>query len=162
MPRLARWLALGAALALACGRGDGGDDSAPASAAPAAPDTTAGAVTDTALETMFTAVDLPESFPSDFPIPPQSTVTGATSTGDQTGIMSNATIMSRMGMDEQFLWYKDALIQAGWTIATEGQSDQSRSLHAQQGESYVDIVVARYGESDGWTQVVAVIWKSQS
>jgi hypothetical protein len=161
MPRIG-CLALSAAFLLACGgpaeeTGEGTTTDTTAAVAEAPPALEEAPATDAE----FTPVALPEAFPSDFPIPPQSTVTSAISQSDPTGVISSITVMSETPPEDQYQWYKEALSQAGWTIATEGQSGQSRSLHAQQGESYVDLTVSPYGE-ESWTQTDAVIWKAQS
>jgi hypothetical protein len=157
-----RWLALSTGFFLACGgaaeeteEGTTTDTTAVVEEAPAALEETPSA------DTEFTPVEVPDAFPSDFPIPPQSIVTSAISQSDATGIISSITVMSETPSEDQFQWYKNALSQAGWTMASEGQSGQSRSLHAQQGESYVDLTVSPYGNGN-WSQTDAVIWKAQS
>jgi hypothetical protein len=157
-----RWLAWSTVFFVGCGgaseetqAGATADTTAAVEVAPPAPEEAP------ATDLEFTPVILPDAFPADFPIPPQSTVTSATSQSDPAGVISSITVMTETPPDDQYQWYKNALSQAGWTIATEGRSGQSRSLHAQQGESYVDLTVSPYGE-ENWTQTDAVIWKVQS
>jgi len=147
-------------LALATGCGNPGDD-APADA----PDTTAAVdtvapVADTAA-VEFTPVALPADFPADFPIAPASTVVSATSTPDAGGAYNEISIATEGEAGESYRWYRQALVDAGWQVSSEGQTDDTRTLHATQGESYVDLTVRPHpGRSTGWVQVDASIWKA--
>lgn len=109
----------------------------------------------------FVPVALPEGFPPEFPVPPESTVTNAVAQRDADGVFTSVTIMSEGDPDELFGWYREALAQAGWTISTEAETDRGRTLHAEMGESYVDLTVFPWpaDAGAGWTEIEAAIWK---
>lgn len=142
----------------ACGNGDGGDASAPETAVR---DTDAAAVdTAGAMDTTSAAVpQLPPGFPSDFPLPPDYVVIEGTATNDEAGVFSSA-VLSVEASDpaEPFEWYRRALSDAGWQIAAQGQSNGSHTLHATQGESYVDLTVRPDPERPGIVIIDASIW----
>lgn len=151
-------MALTLALAAGCGKSE---DDTPAEAS----DTTAAIATapaeteTTAVE--FTAVALPVDFPADFPLAPESTVVSATSTPDEGGSYSEVSIASQGESAESYRWYRQALTDAGWQVSSEGQTDETRTLHAAQGESYVDLTVMPHPQrSGGWVRVSASIWKA--
>ena len=151
-------MALTLALAAGCGKSK---DDVPAEAS----DTTAAFATapaeteTTAVE--FTAVALPVDFPADFPLAPESTVVSATSTPDEGGSYSEVSIASQGDSAESYRWYRQALTDAGWQVFSEGQTDETRTLHATQGESYVDLTVMPHPQrSGGWVRVSASIWKA--
>ena len=109
----------------------------------------------------FTAVDLPAAFPSDFPIAPESRVVSATTTDDEGGAYSEIAIASQAEPGAGYQWYRQALTDAGWQISSEGQTDETRTLHAIRGESYVDLTVMPHPETPpGWVRVSASIWKA--
>lgn len=151
-------MALTLALAAGCGKSE---DDAPAEAsettaaiasAPAETETTA---------VEFTAVALPIDFPADFPLAPESTVVSASSTPDEGGSYSEVSIASQGESAESYRWYRQALTDAGWQVSSEGQTDETRTLHATQGESYVDLMVMPHPQrSGGWVRVSASIWKA--
>ena len=119
---------------------------------PAAPDTA---------PTEVVAVDLPADFPPDFPIPPASTVTAASTAPDAGGAYSEISIESEADSAESYGWYRQALMDAGWQVSSEGQTDDTRTLHATQGESYVDLTVMPHPDRGaGWVEVDASIWKA--
>jgi hypothetical protein len=101
---------------------------------------------------------LPASFPADFPVPPQSTVTRAEADSAADGTFTNVTIMSEGDPEAGYAWYREALTRGGWTVTAEGTSDGTRTLHAELGESYVDLVVAG-DTAPGWSRADAAIWK---
>jgi hypothetical protein len=146
------------ALAAGCGKSD---EDAPAEA----PDTAAAAnpvpaEADTAAAE-FVAIELPADFPTDFPIAPASTIVSATSAPDAGGAYSEVSIASQGESAERYRWYRKALTDAGWQVSSEGQTDETRTLHAMQGESYVDLTVMPHPErTSGWVQVSASIWKA--
>ena len=147
------------ALALPVGCGGDSPDEPPEPAAATAADTDTARVA--APEIEVTAVDLPESFPADFPIAPASKVVSATTTEDEGGEYSEVAIASQGQPGDSYEWYRKALTDAGWQISSEGQTDETRTLHAVQGESYVDLTVMPHpGTPQGWVQVSASIWKS--
>ena len=151
-------MALTLALASGCGKSE---DDIPA----VAPDTTAALATASAesetTAAAFTPVALPVDFPADFPLAPESTVVSATSTPDEGGSYSEVSIASRGEPAESYRWYRQALTDAGWQISSEGQTDETRTLHATQGESYVDLMVMPHPErSRGWVRISASIWKA--
>jgi len=151
-------MALTLVLAAGCGNPD---DDAPAET----PDTTAATDTvvappDTAA-VEFTPVALPADFPADFPVAPASIVVAATSAPDAGGAYNEISIATEGEAGESYRWYRQALIDAGWQVSSEGQTDDTRTLHATQGESYVDLTVRPHpGRSGGWVQVDASIWKA--
>jgi hypothetical protein len=151
-------MALTLMLAAGC---DNPDDDAPAEI----PDTTAATDTvvvppDTA-SVEFSPVALPADFPADFPVAPASIVVAATSAPDAGGAYNEITIATEGEAGESYRWYRQALVDAGWQISSEGQTDDTRTLHATQGESYVDLTVRPHpGRSTGWVQVDASIWKA--
>lgn len=109
----------------------------------------------------FTAVDLPPAFPSDFPIAPESRVLSATTTDDVGGAYSEIAIASQGEPGAGYQWYRQALTDAGWQITSEGQTDETRTLHAIQGESYIDLTVMPHPETPaGGVRVSASIWKA--
>ena len=106
-------------------------------------------------------VELPADFPPDFPIPPASTVTSASSAPDAGGAYSEVSLVSQADSDESYSWYRQALTDAGWQVSSEGQTDDTRTLHATQGESYVDLTVMPHPDrGPGWVKVDASIWKA--
>ena len=143
---------------LACG---GGDEPGEAADGASTADAPAPAVDDAAPDAPveFTAVDLPGDFPEDFPTPPDAVVTSATAESDGTGVLATATIMRRADPLEQFQWYKDALAGAGWSVTNEAATDDVRMLHAEQGESYTDLLVSPHVRGDGWVETSATVWK---
>lgn len=143
-------------LALALGCGDAADEGPEPGGAPV--DSPAATVAEPAVE--FTAVDLPPSFPADFPIAPDSKVVSATTTDDEGGAYSEIAIASQGEPGAGYQWYRQALTDAGWQISSEGQTDETRTLHAIQGEAYVDLTVMPHPETpEGWVRVMAAIWK---
>ena len=152
-------MALTLAVWSGCGKSE---DDTPAEAS----DTTAAAVTvpadsDTAAAVELVAVALPADFPVDFPLAPESTVVSATSTPDQGGSYSEVSIASQGESNESYRWYRQALTDAGWQISSEGQTDETRTLHATQGESYIDLMVMPHPDrAGGWVRVSASIWKA--
>lgn len=146
------------ALAAGCGKSDG---EAPAEVADTtvAPDTASVVFDTTAV--VFAPVDLPADFPVDFPIAPVSTVVSATSVPDAGGAYNEVSIASQGESGQSYQWYRQALTDAGWQISSEGQTDETRTLHATQGESYVDLTVMPHPDrTEGWVRVNASIWKA--
>ena len=146
------------ALATACGNPEG---EGPAEV----PDTVATTDTVTTVPDTVAAdvvpVELPADFPPDFPIPPASTVTAATTAPDAGGAYSEISIESQADSAESYDWYRQALTDAGWQVSSEGQTDDTRTLHATQGESYVDLTVMPHPDrGPGWVEVDASIWKA--
>jgi hypothetical protein len=151
-------MALTLMLAAGCGNPD---DDAPAETADttAATDTVVTPPDTAAVE--FTPVALPADFPADFPLAPASIVVAATSAPDAGGAYNEISIAAEGEAGESYRWYRQALIDAGWQVSSEGQTDDTRTLHATQGESYVDLTVRPHpGRSTGWVQVDASIWKA--
>ena len=106
-------------------------------------------------------VELPADFPPDFPIPPASTVTSASTAPDAGGAYSEVSLASQADSDESYGWYRQALTDAGWQVSSEGHTDDTRTLHATQGESYVDLTVMPHPDRGaGWVKVDAAIWTS--
>ncbi len=145
----------------ACGNADGDGRGAPSAAgrgpAPAA-DTTAASS-----DTTAGPVTLPPDFPSDFPLPPDHVVVEASVQPDEAGTFANARLaIVSGGVAELFAWYRQALVDAGWQVAAEGQSAGSRTLHATQGESYIDLTVRPDPERAGRILVEASIWKVEA
>jgi hypothetical protein len=145
------------ALATGCGKSEPDEPSAAsdttrvAEAPPAEADTAA----------VFTPVSLPADFPADFPLAPESTVVSATSTPDEGGSYNEISIASKGESGSSYQWYRKALTDSGWQISSEGQTDEARTLHATQGESYVDLTVMPHPDrSAGWVRVSASIWKA--
>ena len=104
---------------------------------------------------------LPTDFPPDFPIPLASTVTSASTAPDAGGAYSEVSLVSEADSAESFGWYRQALTDAGWQVSSEGQTDDTWTLHATQGESYVDLTVMQHPDRGaGWVKVDASIWKS--
>ena len=146
------------ALATGCGKSD---EEAPAEVADttAALDTASTVIDTNAVE--FAPVALPADFPADFPIAPASTVVSATSVPDAGGAYNEVSIASEGESSQSYQWYRQALTDAGWQISSEGQTDETRTLHATQGESYVDLTVMPHPDrSAGWVRVNASIWKA--
>ncbi len=146
-------------LALAAGCGNPEEDG-PAEVADTLATTDTVVVPDTAA-TNVVAVELPTDFPPDFPIPPASTVTSASTAPDAGGAYSEVSLASQADPGESYGWYRQALTDAGWQISSEGQTDDTRTLHATQGESYVDLTVMPHPDrGTGWVKVDASIWKA--
>ena len=144
-------------LALAAGCGEAADEGP--QPVPAEVDSTVVAAPDTAVE--FTTVELPAEFPADFPIAPESRVVSATTTDDAGGAYSEIAIASRGEPAAGYQWYRKALTDAGWQVSSEGQTDETRTLHATMGDSYVDLTVMPHPESPReWLSVSASIWKA--
>ena len=146
------------ALATGCGKSD---EEVPAEVADtiATPDTVPSMADSATVE--FSPVALPADFPADFPIAPVSTVVSATSVPDAGGAYNEVSIASQGESSQSYQWYRQALTDAGWQISSEGQTDETRTLHATQGESYVDLTVMPHpNRSEGWVRVNASIWKA--
>lgn len=152
-------VALTLALAAGCGNPDDESDPAPADTVVVAVDTSPGsAEADVA---QLTAVDLPADFPPDFPVAPASTVTSASTSPDAGGAYSEIAVATQGDSAESYAWYRQALTDAGWQVSSEGQTDETRTLHATQGESYVDLTVMPHPDRGaGWVRVSASIWKA--
>jgi hypothetical protein len=152
-------LALTLALSTVCGNPDDEDDPAPVDTL-AVPLDTLGDSAST-VEATFTPVDLPSDFPPDFPVAPASTIVTASTTPDAGGAYSEISMATQGDSAESYAWYRQALTDAGWQVSSEGQTDETRTLHATQGESYVDLTVMPHPDrSDGWVRVNASIWKA--
>lgn len=107
------------------------------------------------------AVELPADFPADFPVAPASTVVSASTAPDAGGSYSEVSLVSEAEPADSYGWYRQALTDAGWLISSEGQTDETRTLHATQGESYVDLTVMPHPDRGaGWVAVDASIWKA--
>lgn len=147
-------------LALAAGCGNPEED-APAEVADTAATTdTVAAAPDTSAM-VIAPVELPADFPPDFPLPPASTVTSASTAPDAGGAYSEVSMVAQAESAESYSWYRQALTDAGWQVSSEGQTDDTRTLHATQGESYVDLTVMPHPDRGaGWVKVDASIWKS--
>lgn len=142
--------------AVGCG---GTPDEGPAAAPPGAADATPAGTADTA--NGIGSVDLPADFPTDFPIAPDSRIVSATTTEDAGGAFSEISMASGGEPAAGYQWYRNALTDAGWQVASEGQTDETRTLHAVRGESYVDLTVLPLPDSTtGGMQVKAAIWKA--
>lgn len=147
-------------LALAAGCGNP-EEEGPAEVADTAAttDTVAAGPDTSAVESA--PVELPADFPPDFPIPPASMITSAATAPDVGGAYSEVSMISEADPGESYGWYRQALTDAGWQISSEGQTDATRTLHATQGESYVDLTVMPHPDRGvGWVRVDASIWKS--
>jgi hypothetical protein len=145
------------ALAAACGNPE---DEGPAEADVAAVTDTVAAEPDTSAIDVA-AVEMPADFPPDFPIAPASTVTAASTAPDAGGAYSEVALDSQADPAESYGWYRQALTDAGWQVSSEGQTDETRTLHATQGESYVDLTVMPHPDRGaGWVRVDASIWKA--
>lgn len=158
MPFLLSVMAMTLALAAGCGNpeeegpAEASDTLATTDTVTMAPDTMAADVV---------PVELPADFPPDFPIPPASTVTSASTAPDVGGAYSEIAIASQADSAESYDWYRQALTDAGWQVSSEGQTDDTRTLHATQGESYVDLTVMPHPDRGaGWVEVDASIWKA--
>ncbi|CAN5782437.1 hypothetical protein BH20GEM1_BH20GEM1_19570 [soil metagenome] len=147
-------------VSLAAGCGNPEDDApveppdtttAPADTVPATADTSA---------VELTPVELPADFPADFPIAPASTVVSATSVPDAGGAFHEVSMASQGESATSYEWYRRALTDAGWQVSSEGQTDDTRTLHATRGESYVDLTVRPHpSRPTGWVRMDASIWK---
>lgn len=149
------------ALAGACGKRAAEPEEAPPPApAIPAPDTAAAVEVDTP-DTLFVAVDLPEAFPADFPIAPESTVVEARSARDgDGGDLSQITLVTRGRSDELVAWYHDALEAAGWQVTAGEGRGGAATLHGTQAESYIDLAIQIHPELEGWLVTTAEIWKT--
>ncbi|HET9332031.1 MAG TPA: hypothetical protein VFQ21_00450 [Gemmatimonadota bacterium] len=152
-------LAFTLALSTVCGNPEEEDDPVPVDTLAVPVDTFGGPLS--TIEATFTPVDLPSEFPPDFPVAPASTVVSASTTPDAGGAYSEISIATEGDSSESYAWYRQALTDAGWQVSSEGQTDETRTLHATQGESYVDLTVMPHPDrSDGWVRVNASIWKA--
>lgn len=146
----------------ACGNGDGEAEApipSPSTATPAAPADTA----PLPIEPGSQVVQLPPEFPSEFPLPPEHEVIDASAMRDEAGVFSNVTLAVESADPAQpFAWYRQALGDAGWQIASQGRSDGSHTLHATLGESYVDLTVRPAEERAGWVVIEAFIWQVEA
>lgn len=100
-------------------------------------------------------VPLPPEFPADFPIPPRGVVTEAEVQPDADGVYSNVTILVPGDPGEEVDWLAGALADAGWVVTPAGAG-----LHAEQGESYVDLTAVPSDEFPGRVRIAAAIWKT--
>lgn len=150
--------ALTLALAGSCGNPEEEAEPAPADTLAIAPDTVPDTATVEPPEPV--GVALPADFPPDFPVAPSSTVVAASTAPDPGGAYSEITIATRGDSSESYAWYRQALTDAGWLVSSEGQTDETRTLHATQGESSVDLTVGPDPQRTGeWVRVRASIWK---
>lgn len=152
------------ALAAACGKpieeaSEAGSD---ATGDPVPAETAAVAVEREEPGIAFTAVELPEAFPTDFPIAPESTVVEARTRPDEDGALSDVTIVNQGEPEKIFEWYRAALSEAGWMVVSEERSGEAFILHATQGDSYIDFSAMPHPESpgSGWVRTRATIWKT--
>jgi hypothetical protein len=146
----------------ACGNGDGEPEAPDPSPGPAATTTPA----DTApvpIEPGSQIAQLPPEFPSGFPLPPDHVVVEGSATRDEAGVFSNVRLaVESADPAVPFAWYRLALGDAGWRIASQGRSDSSHTLHATLGESYVDLTVRLDEERAGWVVIEASIWQVEA
>jgi hypothetical protein len=106
----------------------------------------------------LTAVDLPDAFPREVPLPPGGTVTEAGASSDDQAVNAHAALTTQQEAAALFGWYKQAFADAGWTIESEGQSGTSRQLRAVKGEAAVDVTVDPH-ENAGWSQAhLSIYW----
>ena len=85
----------------------------------------------------------------------------ASTTPDAGGAYSEISIATQDDSADSYAWYRQALTDAGWQVSSEGQTDETRTLHATQGESYVDLTVMPHPDrAPGWVRVSASIWKA--
>ena len=151
-------MAMTLALAAGCGNPE---EEAPAEVADTLATTDTVSVERDTAATEVVPIELPADFPPDFPIPPASTVTSASTAPDAGGAYSEVSLVSEADSAESYAWYRQALTDAGWQVSSEGQTDDTRTLHATQGESYVDLTVLPHPDRGaGWVKVDASIWKS--
>ena len=151
-------MAMTLALAAACGNPE---EEGPAEVADTLVTTDTVTVEADTAAVVVVPVELPADFPPDFPIPPASTVTSASSAPDAGGAYSEVSLVSQADSAESYSWYRQALTDAGWQVSSEGQTDDTRTLHATQGESYVDLTVKPHPDRGaGWVEVDASIWKA--
>ncbi len=146
-------------LLAACG--DGGEPVArePATAADGAPLEVTDSVA-AAPDTTPPRPAIPAEFPSDFPLPPDHVVLEASSSRDISGTYSTARLaVTAADAEEPFAWYRRALADAGWQVSVEGRAGEERTLHAMQGESYVDLTVSPDASRPGRVVIDASIWK---
>lgn len=147
-------------LALAAGCGNPEED-APAEEPDTLATTDGVAVAPDTAAAEVVPVTLPADFPPDFPIPPASTVIAASTAPDAGGAYSEVSLATEADSAESYGWYRQALTDAGWQVSSEGQTDETRTLHATQGESYVDLTVMPHPDRGaGWVKVDASIWKA--
>ncbi|MDX1624350.1 MAG: hypothetical protein R3199_10280 [Gemmatimonadota bacterium] len=144
--------------ALACGKPDG---ERPAEAAPdreadTRNDPAAGADTIAAPR----GIELPETFPADFPLPPGSTVVVAATEADGAGVLGRVTLVVDAPLDDTLRWYGTALEQAGWEIADRDTLDGRIALSAIQGESYAELEFDPGPEPSDGLEIRARIWKT--
>lgn len=149
-------------LLAACG--DGGEPVARERATPA--DGAAPEATDTAAAAADTTPPrpaIPAEFPSDFPLPPDHVVLDASTSRDVSGTYSTARLaVAADDVEEPFAWYRQALADAGWQVSAEGRTGEERTLHAIQGESYVDLTVSPDASRPGRVVIDASIWKVEA
>lgn len=139
--------------------GNGGDGGAAPAPAPAVEESAADTIT-AAGEPAPEAPQLPADFPSDFPLPPDHVVMEGSVTQDEAGVFASALLaVPAPDVEPSFAWYRQALTDAGWQVAAQGRATDGRTLHATQGESYVDLTVRPDLERPGWVLVEASIWK---
>ena len=151
-------MALIVSLSAGCGNPDDDDPAEPPDTTTIAADTFPATTDTTVME--LTPVALPADFPPDFPIAPASTVVSASSVPDAGGAFNEVSIASQGESGTSYAWYRRALTDAGWQVASEGQTDDTRTLHATLGESYVDLTVRPHPDRPvGWVRVDASIWK---
>lgn len=145
-------------LVAACGKTDGEPVPAPATT-PARGDT--GSVAEDTLAPPEPApVALPRDFPADFPIPPGATVLAADARPGAAGLFASARLRTSQSPAEVVAWYGGSLSDTGWTV-TEVPRGAARALHAEQGESYVDLsAVASADTIDGGSEVRVELWKA--
>ncbi|HUP00827.1 MAG TPA: hypothetical protein VM737_04815 [Gemmatimonadota bacterium] len=111
---------------------------------------------------ILVAVELPAAFPAEFPIAPESTVIEANSRRGSTGVLSYVTILARGEPGDILAWYRTALENAGWMMASENEPG-NLTLRATHGESYVELTtVLETGPGGGeWARTRATIWKTE-
>lgn len=107
------------------------------------------------------AIDLPDEFPRQFPLPPGGVVTQATAEHDEGSVQASAVVLSHDDLQALFAWYETALGGAGWNIEHEETKGAGRSLHAVKGDSSADVVVTPDDEHAGWTSAALDIYWSQ-
>jgi hypothetical protein len=107
----------------------------------------------------FQAVELPEGFPSDFPVPSGGIVVEATSQPlPSGGSYSGITVVEKREAGNVFDWYHGALRESGWRIISAERAQPYR-IEATKENAKINMVLQPHPEypASGWTRVVAFV-----
>lgn len=103
--------------------------------------------------------EIPDNFPSDVPIVDYDEVLSSSSIKDEEDNTTSyaVTLSSKKSVDETVNYYKDMMIQNGWTSESEIQANGTTALSYSKGENTCSVYVLQNTETDQVNATIAVI-----